>query len=607
MRWFPSGCGLALVAIASAAGPFDGEWRTTIGLVKLEQDGDKVKGTYGNAGQFPLEGTVAGKVLTFSYQEGPAKGDARFTLDDSGNAFTGGFQIRGGRGGSWDGWRPDPEAPASPRGSFEGLWLTSFGLMELKPDDKNRLIGRYAQRGTSEIAGEIHGRRFEFHYQGFRGGKGWFDLAKDGKTLAGAAGTDGFPGWYGWRCRRAPEYVRHVKLEPGRILDGSTKSLLAYHVRAPESYAPGDAKRWPTVVLLHGSNMNGKSYVATFAAAWPDLAKRFIVLGIDGETPSDTGDEPRFNYSYVNYTGRSTYRGFPGTDRESPALVREALEELRDVYPIQQYFVGGHSQGGFLTYSLLMNSPELLAGAFPISCGVIFQCEPGAYDDAPLRKAQRAVPLAIVHAKNDPVVDFAMGQYAAGLFGDAGWPAFRFFADEAHGHMFARLPVGEAVHWLETLASDDAVVLLDFAERRLKEGSPRDAIAALRRVRTLPLGPPQKERRERLSQTIETRAKPDAQKYLEAIRKNVDGSWADGFLAYRDDFEFAECAAETMEAFARLRVEHEPAAKKAFNEARAAFQQGQKDEGYAKYKEIVEKEYASSLYRNAKRWLAERR
>ena len=52
------------------------------------------------------------------------------------------------------------------------------------------------------------------------------------------------------------------------------------------------------------------------------------------------------------------YRGFPGTDRESPALVREAMDELRRVYPVKHYLVGGHSQGGYLAYSLLMNSPE---------------------------------------------------------------------------------------------------------------------------------------------------------------------------------------------------------------------------------------------------------
>ena len=125
----------------------------------------------------------------------------------------------------------------------------------------------------------------------------------------------------------------------------------------------------------------------TIAAAWPDIARDYILLGINGETPSNLGDEPRFNYTYVNYVGRSTFKGYPGTDRESPALVSEAMAELKGVYPISHYFVGGHSQGGFLTYSLLMNFPESMAGAFPISCGVIFQCEPDAYADEPLRRA----------------------------------------------------------------------------------------------------------------------------------------------------------------------------------------------------------------------------
>src|SRR5207237_4615556 len=130
------------------------------------------------------------------------------------------------------------------------------------------------------------------------------------------------------------------------------------------------------------------------------------------------------NYTYVDYVGRSTFKGFPGTDRQSPALVAEALEDLREAYPVARYFVGGHSQGGFLTYSLLMNFPEMVAGAFPISAGVIFQCEPTAYADPAVRAAQRAVPLAIVHGKGDPLVDFDSAEYAAVLFGQAGWPAF---------------------------------------------------------------------------------------------------------------------------------------------------------------------------------------
>ena len=68
-----------------------------------------------------------GNVLTFEYQEAEAREDARFTLKGSGNAFTGRFQIRNGRRVGWDGWRPDPKAPADKLGVFAGLVLTDFG------------------------------------------------------------------------------------------------------------------------------------------------------------------------------------------------------------------------------------------------------------------------------------------------------------------------------------------------------------------------------------------------------------------------------------------------------------------------------------------------
>src|SRR5262245_59709636 len=81
---------------------FDGEWRTSVGSVTLKQVGNAVTGTYGNAGQFTLQGTVQGKKFTFEYQEGRAKGEAHWTLDDSGHAFRGGFRLRNGQAGEWE-------------------------------------------------------------------------------------------------------------------------------------------------------------------------------------------------------------------------------------------------------------------------------------------------------------------------------------------------------------------------------------------------------------------------------------------------------------------------------------------------------------------------
>jgi hypothetical protein len=310
---------LAAATAQEPAGAFQGEWRTTIGLVTLEQKGEAVTGTYGAGGQFPLKGTLKGNLLTFAYEEGNIKGDGRFMLDAADNAFTGNFQIPGGQSGNWNGWRPDPKATAGPATDYAGAWLTDLGLMELT-QDKVQVAGRYALRGTSKIEGKVTGRRLDLEFEGFLKGRGWFDLAGDSqsKAFTGAGNTNGYAGWFGWTGRPAPEFQRHAALVPGKIIDGSTKNLLTYTVRAPDTYQSSSTYRWPTILILHGSNMNSRSYVGTIATVWPDLARDFILLGLNGETPSNTSAEPRFNFTYANYMGRKYAQRVPGYRPRKP-------------------------------------------------------------------------------------------------------------------------------------------------------------------------------------------------------------------------------------------------------------------------------------------------
>ncbi len=600
---------LALVLGAGHArgdsGPFDGEWRTTIGLVKLKQSGPDVTGTYGDSGQFTIKGKVEGKVLSYDFKEGQATGTARWTLADPPFSFEGNFQVKNGRAGAWNGWRPDASAAKGPEGNFAGLWLTSLGLMELS-QDAGKVRGRFALRGNSTIEGAARGRELEFRYKVFNGGKGYFDLAPDGKGIAGAALDDGFSSWFAWTGRPAPEFARHVPLQAGKIVDGSTSGLLTYSIRAPEGYPGPAGKTWPTVVILHGSNMNGRDYVATIAAAWPDVARDFLLIGINGERPSNTGPDPKFNFHYVNAMGRSIHQGFPGTDRDSPALVAEALAELKGVYPVARYLVGGHSQGGFLTYWLLMNNPELIAGAFPISGGLMLQCAPEAFKNATLQQAQRTVPLAIVHGKNDPVVAPILGSTAAEAFRDAGWPAIRFFNPEQGGHMFALLPVNQAIRWLDDLASGDPARLVDSAEERLKAKDYHDATAALDRcAQGKPAAGKLAARAAKVRADIDAEAKPRADALLAQIKQGKPG-WIDPFLDFRAEFQFAAAAAPVMAAFDDLRAKQDPPAQAALDAARTSFQQGKDDDGYKKYQEIVDQYPASSVYRTAKQSLAQR-
>ena len=249
-----------------------------------------------------------------------------------------------------------------------------------------------------------------------------------------------------WKSLQA---IRLAEPKPGETTMGRAANRLSYYLRAPESYS--SQEQWPALVLLHGSNMNAKSYVDSVVARWPELANTHLLIGINGErrSSSSSPESPRFNYSYVNFAGKSKYNGYPGTDRESPALVAELLTDLRDRLPIKHCYVIGHSQGGFLTYSVTMNYPELVDGAVPVSAGAIVQVVPSAYTDEALIEKQKQTPIAIVHGTTDRAVGFKQATATFEAYQKAEFPKVKLFRHETAAHRFMLLPVDEAVSWLD--------------------------------------------------------------------------------------------------------------------------------------------------------------
>lgn len=387
-----------------------------------------------------------------------------------------------------------------------------------------------------------------------------------------------------------------LQFAPGKVVDGRSASGMDWHVRLPARHDPRKAA--PALVFFHGSNMSTMPYLQGFTEAWPKLVEDYVLIGIDGENP--VKDSPgAFNYSYVNFVGRSKYKGFPGTERESPARVAEAVEELKTRLKLSKIFVGGHSQGGFLAYSCYMNYPELFAGAFPVSGGLIVQCEPTAYESAELRTSQRKGAIAIVHGENDPIVEFSMAAAALESFQDDAFPRVRLFTDQRAAHRFVFLPVEAAVRWLEEMTSD---VPLEPAARKVQAGEWRDASALLLRAAELGAKP---EKLKPLRKKLEDAAAA-AGKGLEKRMAEKGGGWVADFLRFRAQFEFTDAAKPLLESYGKLRTSHEKPAEELFNAARGDFQAGRKDAGYAKCEEIVTSYYASSWYRYAQGTLARR-
>ena len=484
-----------------------------------------------------------------------------------------------------------------PRGSadFSGEWMSTFGPMELHQSGLT-VDGYYGHAGESSLEGTVRDRRFEFEYGTVRGGgTGWFELEGDGRVMLGEyEDSDGDTNFWG-AYRLAPEVPA---VSPGEFVRGQSRSGLYFHLRVPEDY--DDSDEYPAIAFFHGSNMSARSYVETIAAVWPELAADYVLVGIDGEHMSAASDPGAlaFNYTYINFSGHRV--GDAWRYNQSPGLVSDALVELQEALPIRHWLIGGHSQGGFLTYALAMFYPDLVAGAFPMSCNLLVQAEPSYFDEAEMRAKQREVPIAHVHGTTDDVIEYSAAEYCYEAFQDGGFPMLRLFSDESAGHLFAHLPVAEAVRWLETFASGDARRLVAFGEEQLEAGHYRDATAAALRAAELDRAGALKSRIERLHERVDAQAEPRAGELLPAIRAARNDDWVDDFWEFRRQFAFTPAAADCMEAFARLREEHEEPADELFYESRGERDPARRD---AMREEIVEKYFASRWYRIVKRWL----
>ncbi len=355
------------------------------------------------------------------------------------------------------------------------------------------------------------------------------------------------------------------------IKEGKAANGVATCVRLPGSYAPKAGA--PAIVWLHGSNMNSIDYVRTFIEMkwFPD----WILIGIDGETGTK---EKGHNYTF-----------------DSAKFIIEAYDEIAKDLKITKAFIGGHSQGGTVTYSVAMEYAGRFAGAVPVSGGLWMQCEPQQYRADALEKQKRTA-FAIVHGRADDVVDVSLADDARFSYLDAGFPTVRLFDPKDGDHRFALLPVKEAIEWCDAMTQADPKKLATAADRAAREGRWRDAWSAGTRAKAAPV-------LAKAESAAASKAKPLSAK----MAKAKDDSWVKDYWAFRDEFEFTEAAKPLVAEYARLRAQHDRPAEDLFFRARADFQKNDDAAAYKKYEEIVAKYFGSKWYWYAKRSLAARK
>jgi poly(3-hydroxybutyrate) depolymerase len=247
---------------------------------------------------------------------------------------------------------------------------------------------------------------------------------------------------------KPPEVDSPAKVKPGTTGLLKAAKGMRYFLRVPKKYDARNGAR--LIVFLHGSNMNGLDYLRSFEAKkW---CEDDILCCPNGETGTDPFGQNNFGFG-------------------SGPLVADVTEEVQKAFKTTITYVGGHSQGAFLTYSVILNYPDLYRGAFPMAGDCWMQNEPNLWEDKPdVLKKQKEIAIAVIHGKVDPVVAFTQGEHAYDCFRAMGWTKLRFFAPANLNHMFMLAPVDEAIEWLDAMNGRNEQKSLSLAATWAKSG-----------------------------------------------------------------------------------------------------------------------------------------
>src|SRR5579862_2034075 len=348
---------------------------------------------------------------------------------------------------------------------------------------------------------------------------------------------------------KPPEVDAPAKVKPSMtaLLKSAGKGM-RYFLRVPKNYDPKNGAR--LIVFLHGSNMNGLAYLRSFEAKkWCDDD---ILCCPNGENGSDPFGANNFGF-------------------ESAPLVADVTEEVQKAFKSTITYVGGHSQGAFLTYSVILNYPDLYRGAFPMAGDCWMQNEPNLWEDKPeVMKKQKEIAIAVIHGKADPAVPFSQGEHAYDCFRAMGWTKLRFFAPAKLNHMFMLAPIDEAIDWLDTMNGRNESKSRTLAAAWAKDGEWGWVWSAGKAMKS---GAP-------LQKAAEDAAAKAAPAMIDGLNKAKPADWIPKWAEFWRIYGDSAAAKPLVAKYLELRDKQRQTAIQLFNESQVLFRSDKSADAY---------------------------
>ncbi|MHC4550815.1 MAG: hypothetical protein ACYTEZ_18805 [Planctomycetota bacterium] len=348
-----------------------------------------------------------------------------------------------------------------------------------------------------------------------------------------------------------------------------------YWIAIPEAI---DARQ-PTRAFLwcHGSNMHGKWYLQGLQAF--GYGPREILIGPNGHKKSK---DWVYNFDAPTYDTRLAYA---------------ILDEVARRFKLGPVYVGGHSQGAYYTYRIVLSKPERFAGAIPFAGGLLLGLDPKS---AAHRKGRPGPPFAILHGEQDRTVDPSLSDWAYEVFRKAGYPSVRYFHPAKLNHWWPG-QAKEAIAWVLAITAEDPAALLQSAEGFLEADRGSDALHCVDRAK----------RRKgdagrigALRERILARGEEHAAAWLERMHDRA-GEWAREMYEFRDAWGRVPTVAPVMKRLLLLRKKHVPQAAKQNRKAWKHANKGETEKARPWFQKTVDECFTAFEYvRPARRWLA---
>jgi polyhydroxybutyrate depolymerase len=165
----------------------------------------------------------------------------------------------------------------------------------------------------------------------------------------------------------------------------------------------------PVLIVLHGGSQSMRRIFAANAGAsrgWPALARRENVLllvpnAMNGKTGDAYSDEQNWNDLRENIRN--------GSDADDVGFIVAMADWAARTYKTdkRRVYVTGASNGGIMTFKILMQAPERFAAAAAFVASLPVEGED-------LRVPSRPTPLMIANGTRDPLVQWDGGRIAGG-------------------------------------------------------------------------------------------------------------------------------------------------------------------------------------------------